>query len=215
MRLYTFRHSPNPLEVRLALAELGLAYDPVEVNLLRGEHRTPAFAAINPHGKVPVLEDAGLVLRESNAILAYLGKTRGGALWPSEPAGEALALQWMFFEAFSLGNACGTVWWADVVAAAAGREAAGEALMREAVEDLERALGVLDGHLASGRAFLLGDRFTLADCSVGVAAAMLRSTRLDRPERWPAVSAYRERLRARPSWRAAGGDAIHQIGGSS
>ena len=105
----------------------------------------------------------------------------------------------------------GTVWWTDVVAPALGRPGAGKETVAEAVEELERSLHVLEKQLER-RAWILGDAFSLVDCSVGVSVAMLRKTRLDDEARWPRVIAYRERLRARPSWAAASGDAIHEVG---
>ena len=102
MRLYTFLNSPNPLKIRLALAELNLEYESKEVVLFKGEHRSEWFTKINPHQKVPVLEDGDLVLRESNAILAYLGDRYGQALWPQDAGQRALALQWLFFESFRI-----------------------------------------------------------------------------------------------------------------
>ncbi len=208
LRLWSFRHSPNPLKVRLALAELGVAYEAIEVNLFRREHQKPEFARINPHRKVPVLEDDGERLYESNAILAYLGKTRGK--WPERPADEARVLRWMFFESMHMAMQCGTVWWADVVAPHFDRPAADPRVIDDAVEELERSLGVLEEHFAAHR-FVLGETLTLADFSVGVAAAMLRKTRLDDASRFPNVVAYRERLRDRPAWAAAGGEAIHDL----
>lgn len=210
MKLYTFKHSPNPLKVRLALAELGLEYEPVEINLFEGEHHGPSFSAINPHHKVPVLVDGDLVLPESNAILAYLGRTRGGALWPSDPKLEATSLRWLFFDSFSLGNQCGTLWWSDVVAPATGRPPSSEPVIEDAVRDLETALGVLERHL-DGRDYLLGGELTLADCAVGVGLAMLAGTRLGRAEGWPRATAYRDRLMARPSFTQAGGDGIRSF----
>lgn len=208
LRLYTFPPSPNALKVRLAIAEIGVAYEPVEVNLMGGEHQRDTFAALNPHRKVPVLVDGGLVLRESDAILAYLGDAYGGGLWPGTKEARAEALQWLFFDAANLGYA-GRLWWADVVTPRTGRTgpAAGPALVEQVAGDVGRALGVLEGHLAS-RDYLLGESFSLADCGVGVMVNLLRGTRVDTPDKLPAVTAYRERIRARPGWSAAGGAAI-------
>jgi len=88
VKLYSFARSPNPLKVRIALLELGVPVDLEEVDLFRGEHRSEAFRAVNPHGKVPVLVDGDVVLPESNAILGYLGKTHGAGLWPEDARGE-------------------------------------------------------------------------------------------------------------------------------
>ncbi len=208
MRLYTFPPSPNALKVRLALAELGLEYEPVQVDLLRGEQQGEPFNRLNPHRKVPVLVDGELVLRESDAIVAYLGDAYGGALWPKTPAARAEALQWLFFDAANFGYA-GRLWWADVLTPKTGRlgPAAGPELVAQVAGDVSRALTVLEQHLAS-RDYLLGSEFSLADCGAGVMVNLLRGTRADTPDALPAVTAYRDRIRARASWTRAQGGAL-------
>ena len=95
MKLYHFP-SPNPQKVTFALLELGLDCEKIPVDLTKGDHREPAFLAVNPAGRVPVLVDDGVTLTESQAILAYLGD-KTGRLWPASAAGRAQALQWLFF----------------------------------------------------------------------------------------------------------------------
>ncbi|WP_438017411.1 glutathione S-transferase family protein [Sorangium sp. So ce315] len=211
MRLYTFLHSPNALKVRLALAELGLAYDPIEVDLFRGEQRAEAFARLNPHRKVPVLEDGPLVLRESNAIIAYLGRTHGTTRWPDVPTSEARALQWLFFDSAHLTPHCGVVWWTHVVAPRTGFPAPDEAVLKRALDEVTRSLDLLEAELDE-RQYLLKSSMSLADCAMAAALAMLRGSPLDDAERWPNVVAYRERLRGRDSWAEARGDAISELG---
>ena len=95
MKLYHFP-SPNPQKVTFALKELGLDCEIIPVDLAKGEQKAPAFLAVNPAGRVPVLIDDGETLTESQAILAYLGD-KTGRLWPVSVAGRAQALQWLFF----------------------------------------------------------------------------------------------------------------------
>ena len=77
MKLYHFP-SPNPQKVTFALLELGLDCEKIPVDLAKGEQRELAFLAVNPAGRVPVLIDGDVTLRESHAILAYLGETTAG-----------------------------------------------------------------------------------------------------------------------------------------
>ena len=94
------RASGNCHKVRLALDLLGLPYRWHEVDVLGGETRTPPFLAMNPNGKVPVLQiDDHTFLAESNAILCYLAD--GTRLWPGDRLARAQALAWMFFEQYS------------------------------------------------------------------------------------------------------------------
>jgi hypothetical protein len=95
MKLYHFP-SPNPQKVTFALKELGLDCEIIPVDLAKGEQKAPAFLAVNPAGRVPVLVDDGVTLTESQAILAYLGD-KTGRLWPVSAARRAQALQWLFF----------------------------------------------------------------------------------------------------------------------
>src|SRR5947208_14970252 len=95
--LYSMQRSGNSYKVRLALARLGIPYRLVEIDILKGESRTPEFLAKNPHGRVPLLEAApGRYLAESNAILWHL--VSGSRLRPEHRIGPAGALQWTAFE---------------------------------------------------------------------------------------------------------------------
>jgi glutathione S-transferase len=99
MKLYNVAYSGNSYKVRLLLAQLGIACEIVEVDILKGESRTPEFLKINLNGRTPVLDDDGFVLAESNAILAYLA--RGTKFLPEDRKQWALVFQWMFFEQHS------------------------------------------------------------------------------------------------------------------
>jgi glutathione S-transferase len=99
MKLYNVSYSGNSYKVRLLLAHLGIPCEIVEVDILKGESRTPEFLKINPNGRTPVLDDNGFVLAESNAILAYLA--RGTRYLPEERKAFSLIFQWLFFEQYS------------------------------------------------------------------------------------------------------------------
>jgi glutathione S-transferase len=100
-KLYSMQRSGNSYKVRLALALLNAPYRPIEIDILRGESRTPDFLAKNPSGQVPLLEVAdGRYLAESNAILWYVAG--GTPLAPESRIERAEALQWMFFEQHAL-----------------------------------------------------------------------------------------------------------------
>jgi glutathione S-transferase len=100
MKLYSVAYSGNSYKVRVLLAQRGISCDIVEVDILKGESRTPEFLEINPNGRTPVLvDDDGFILVESNAILAYLA--RGTKFLPNDKRQWALAFQWMFFEQYS------------------------------------------------------------------------------------------------------------------
>jgi glutathione S-transferase len=99
MKLYNVAYSGNSYKVRLLLAQLGIPCEMIEVDILKGESRTPEFLKINPNGRTPVLDDNGFILAESNAILAYLA--RGTGFLPDDRKMFGLIFQWLFFEQYS------------------------------------------------------------------------------------------------------------------
>ena len=99
-RVYGDIHSGNCYKIRLLLTLLDIEHDWQPVDILAGETETEAFLAMNPNGKIPVLQlDDGGVLTESNAILNFLAD--GSAWLPEEPLARARVLQWQFFEQYS------------------------------------------------------------------------------------------------------------------
>jgi len=100
MRLFDYLDSGNGFKVRLLCAQLGLEYEWTELDIDKGETRTPEFLALNPNGRIPTLAlDNGVHLAESNAILWYLAE--GTSFVPESKLGRAQVLQWMFFEQYS------------------------------------------------------------------------------------------------------------------
>lgn len=100
LRLYDNHLSGNGYKPRLLLAHLGRRYERIEVDILKGETRTPDFLVRNPDGRIPVLElEDGTCLAESNAILFYLAE--GSPFLSSDRLTRALVLQWLFFEQYS------------------------------------------------------------------------------------------------------------------
>ena len=100
MKIYGDSISGNCLKVAWTADSLGLPYDWIEVDIMKGESRTPVFLAMNPAGQVPVVVlDDGRVLSQSNAIIVYLAE--GSALIPNDAYDRARMLEWMFWEQYS------------------------------------------------------------------------------------------------------------------
>ena len=90
MKLYGYFRSSAAFRVRIAMNLKGLAYEPAFVHLPKGEHRAPAYGAVNPQALVPTLEDAGSLFTQSLSIIEYLEETRPQPpLLPKDPAGRA------------------------------------------------------------------------------------------------------------------------------
>jgi glutathione S-transferase len=158
MRLYDFLPSGNGYKVRLTLRWLGIPFEYQEVDILKGESRTPSFLAMNPFGQIPVLDlGDGTFLRESSAICVYLAE--GTSLFPNDKLVRTRILEWMGFEQTHVDG---------VISRARFRRRFPHAIPTREEEftawlaDGHEALRVLDAHL-TGREFLVGNRFTLAD----------------------------------------------------
>jgi len=160
-KLYTMQRSGNSYKVRLALALLNIPYEAVEIDILRGESRTPEYLAKNPSGQIPLLEVDGRYLAESHAILWFVAN--GTSLSPESRIERAEALQWMFFEQHALEPNIGAAYfWLSLVRG--GRE-----LQTHALEDwMERgyaALQVMENHLKTHQYFAAG-QLTVADIAL-------------------------------------------------
>ena len=201
--LYSMQRSGNCYKVRLAIEQLRIPYRLVEVDILKGESRTPEFLAKNPNGHVPLLEALpGRFLPESNAILWYIAG--GTPLAPEDRIYRAEALQWMFFEQHSLEPNVGSAWfWLTLVKG--GRE-----LQMHAVEDwMEmgyRALRVIEKHLG-GHRFFAASRYTIADIALYAYTHIAHECGFDLTG-FPATRAWLKRVAEQPNhvtmdWRPA------------
>src|SRR5215211_2609013 len=159
MRLYDYSASGNCYKVRLLLAQLGLPYERVPVDIFAGDTLTDEFGRLNPARSTPVLvRDGDPPLAESNAILLHLAE--GTELLPDEPAARAQMYRWLFFEQ------------ADVIPAIAGlrfrlltrRLAPDDPAARSRRAAGKQVLALLDDHLA-GRDFLV-DAYSAADIAL-------------------------------------------------
>jgi len=100
LHLYDYLESGNGYKVRLLLAQLEIPFERIELDILKGETRTPEFLKRNPNGRIPCLElEDGTYLWESNAIQFFLAE--GTPFLPGDQLQRAQVLQWMFFEQYS------------------------------------------------------------------------------------------------------------------
>ena len=155
LTVYAFS-TPNSVKIPIALEELGLPYDLRPVNIRQGEQRSPAYLALNPNGKVPLLVDGALTLGESGAILVHLAETNGRLL-PADPAGRAKAMEWLFVQLSGTGPAFGqSGYWRRLAS-----ERNEEAIARYQGES-DRLADLIDAHLRDNEWFA-GAEHSIAD----------------------------------------------------
>jgi glutathione S-transferase len=161
LTLYDYLDSGNGYKIRLLLALLKRPYRWVELDILAGATREPAFLAKNPNGRIPTLQtEDGTYLAESNAILWYLAE--GTRFIPAQALGRAQVLQWMFFEQYSHEPYLATPRFIRKHLPADSPRRA-ELSMR--LEQGRAALAVIDAHLATRRYFAT-ERYTIADIAL-------------------------------------------------
>lgn len=191
--LYSMQRSGNCYKVRLALAQLRIPYHLIEVDILKGENRTPEFREKNPSGRVPLLEMApGRYLPESNAILWHIA--RNTPLAPEDPFDRAEALRWMFFEQNSIEPSIGAAYfWLSLVRG--GRD-----LKMHAIEAWSeagyQALSVMEDHLEINRYFA-ADRYTIADIALYACIHIANTVDFDLTG-FPSIRAWLKRVADQP-----------------
>ena len=188
LRIYGDSISGNCLKVKWTAERLGLDYEWTEIDLLKGETRTPQFLAINPAGQVPVVILAdGRPLAQSNAILLHLAE--GSDLIPADAYERAQMLEWMFWEQYSHEPYVAV---ARFKVRYEGR--AVESLEPRLVERGAAALQRLEDALAAGP-FLVGDKLSLADVTLVAYTRLAGEGGFDLT-RYPRVQAWIARVEA-------------------
>jgi glutathione S-transferase len=164
--------------------------------------RSPAFLAVNPMGQIPAMDDDGLVLMQSLGNNLYLARKHGGPLAPANLAEDAAMTDWTLWGATEIEpHAVKIVLAHD---AEPDGPARGRAIVDAAALALERGFAVLEAHLSAhpaGHAYVVGDRFTVADLNL---AEIFRYTQSQTAlfDRHPAIKAWLERCQARPAFKA-------------
>lgn len=199
LKIWGRRSSFNVQKVLWLADELRLRYDHIDAGGSFGGLDTPAFLAMNPHGKVPVIDDDGTIVWESHAILRYLAARHGGARWwPDDPAGRSLADRWMDWSQTTLQpDFLMGVFWGFYRTPEAQRD---WPAIRSKIAVCALHFQLLD-RMLTDRLYLLGDDLTLADMPAGTALYRYFELDIERPS-VPRVEAWYNRLQARPGFRA-------------
>ncbi len=167
MLKFYFNAAPNPNKVALLLEELGIPYEPIPVDTRKGEQFAPDYLKVNPNSKVPSIDDDGVSVFDSNAILLYLAEKHGRFLPEDAPGSRARLLSWLMFVASGVGPFSGQ----SVHFRNAAPEKIPYAINRYLYE-AKRHYGILDTELGEGR-YMLGGTYTIVDMAVWGWARML------------------------------------------
>jgi glutathione S-transferase len=191
LRLYDHLASGNGYKVRLLLHQLEIPYERVELDITRGETRTPEFLARNPNGRIPLLElEDGACLAESNAIQFYLAE--GTDLLPDDRLERARVLQWMFFEQYSHEPYIAVVRYWHHVGIAESRHEEVESRREQGYA----ALAVMEAQLAR-HDFFVGGRYSIADIALYAYTHVAHEGGFDLTP-YAATRAWLDRVRAQP-----------------
>ncbi|HME26938.1 MAG TPA: glutathione S-transferase family protein [Acetobacteraceae bacterium] len=203
MKLYLFPISGRVVGIVALKNHLGLDCEVQPIDLGSGDQLAPEYLALNPNKKIPTLEDDGFVLWESNAILFYMAaKQRGGELWPSDLKGQADVLRWLAWESAHWdAESCGMVAYEKASKTVLGLGPPDPAFIARGEQNFTRFAAVLNDSLI-GKTWLIGERLTIADFSVG--GLVPSAERMELPVgNFPEILRWYKGLAALPAWQDA------------
>lgn len=191
MKLYHHPLSGHAHRACLFVSLLGLPHELIEVDVQTGQHKSPEFLALNPFGQIPVLDDNGVVIADSNAILVYLAKKARRTEWlPDDPQGAAAVQRWLSVAAGEVAYGPAAARLVTVFGAKYNPE--------EVIARAHTLLVRLENHL-TGRDWLVGTHPTIADVALYSYVARAPEGNVDLSG-YPAVNAFLRRIEALPGF---------------
>jgi glutathione S-transferase len=203
VKIHLFPPSGRVVAIVALRNYLALECELKPIDLGRGDQRTPAYVSLNANRKMPTLEDDGIVLWESNAILFYLASRRpDSGLWPSDVQDQSDVLRWLFWESAHWdAESVGMVAYEKVSKDVLGLGPPDPAFIARGEQNFSRFATVLNDSLR-GRTWVVGERLTIADFSIG--GLLPSAQRLALPiTRFPEICRWYEGLASLPAWREA------------
>ena len=164
LKIYGSELSAPANKVRFTANAIGLEHEFIKVNLREGEHKKPEFLKLNPVGKIPVIDDDGFVLFESNAIIRYFADKNNSPLYPKEVKQRAIVDEWIEFSSHHVGLAVSKVTYNRVFAPRMKMDV-DERSLQDGLSFLDRFLPIVDNQLGKNQ-YLAGDKFSLADINL-------------------------------------------------
>jgi glutathione S-transferase len=184
------RGNTRDLRVLWALEEIGMPYEIIGMDHPNHDLDSPAYRALNPFGQIPVIDDDGVVVTESGAILLYLAR-KTGKLIPRDLAGESQVLRWTISALNTIELPMLSMWFVNLTGGKGTKPS-------DALHGwTEMRLKQLDGWMQN-RKFVATDEFTVADIMMTGVLRSIRKTNLMDP--YPHMRSYLARTQARPAW---------------
>ena len=198
LKVWGRRNSINVQKVMWTIGELAIPHEHIDAGGPFGGLDTDAFGAMNPNGRVPVIDDGGTVVWESHAIVRYVAAMYGaGTLWPVDAGLRARSDMWMDWVTADLQPAfIGGVFWNFY---RTPDEQRNWPVIRQGIARSAILFRMLDRHLAD-KEFVAGESLTIGDIAAGAQLYRYFELEIDRPD-LPHVTAWYERLKARPAYR--------------
>lgn len=199
---------PNSLNVRKVLwlcDEIGLPYERTDWGRDHRPTTEPEFMKVSIFGVVPVVDDDGFILRESNTIIRYLCSKHGRSdLYPVDLKQRAVVEQWMDYGNTDLGTGMRPVFQGKVLGIKPHNL---PEIIAWGAADWNKQVSRLENQLGHGTPYMAGQSFTLADIPVGLMVHRWMTLDFDKPS-LPMVAGYYNRLRERPAFRNHGANGM-------
>ena len=195
LKIWGRKNSSNVRKALWCAEELGLDYEAIDAGGAFGVVDTPQYRAMNPNGRVPVIEDGDFVLWESNAIVRYLCAKQASDFYPSVLQARANAEKWMDWTTSTFAGVFRDLFWGTLRTAPADRD---EARIAAALVRSGELLAMADEAL-SRQPYLSGEQFAMGDIPLGAFIYAWFEMPIQRPD-LPHLAAWYERLKQRPAY---------------
>lgn len=197
MKLY-WCDTVNPRKVCAVAKYLQSPIEYVRVDLARGEHKSQAYLALNPNGRVPTLVDGGRTLWESVAIMCHLAARSDSDLWPQDDR-QTEVIRWLSWDLAHFYRCGGILYFEHIIKPRFGLGDTDPAAVKQAAEEWQRFATILDGHLHDRR-WLVGHGITVADFAVAAMLPYAERARIPLAK-FPAMRRWHDRLNELEAWR--------------
>jgi glutathione S-transferase len=196
LKIWGRTNSINVQKVLWCCGELNIPFERIDAGMQFGVNNTPEFKAKNPNALVPMIEDDGMILWESQAIVRYLARKHGlGSVCPADAKACADADRWMDWNATTVWPNLRPIFWNLVRTEPAKRDMP---LVETSRKGLAASMAILDTHMAN-RQYVTGNDFTMGDIPLGVSIHRWFNMEIVR-ENLPNLGAYYKRLQGRSAF---------------